>query len=81
MCVISGLKKKGKKKKKGSKQKRPRSTGRSGAICAVPVCSYNQRKANNVLSMQCFDHMPLLSKEHSRRVHEMPANATTKRQW
>ena len=37
-----------------------RSTGASGAKCAVHVCRYAQRKLNNVLPVQSFNHKPLL---------------------
>ena len=54
---------KGKKKKKKDRQKgmqnRYKSMMSSGASCAVNGCNYNQRNLNNLLGMQCFDHMSL----------------------
>ena len=58
----SGLKRGEKKKrKKGQKgmQNRSKSMMSSGASCAVNGCNYNQRNLNNLLGMQCFDHMSL----------------------
>ena len=63
---------------KGSKQNRCRSSRSSGKNCAVRVCSYNQRKLNNVFWKQYFNHKPFLWEECWYGVYEMPDNADSR---